>query len=628
MQGSVTSLVYLELFRAVSLVSMLIISTLCYCGNIPANRTNKSMAKEGAGTMENNLEGKRQPGKPRILIVGGVAGGASCAARARRMSEKAEIVVFERGPYVSFANCGLPYYVGDVITDEKDLLIATPELFRRRFNIEVRLRSEVSSIDREKHEIEVRNGLTGEAYRESYDALVLATGAAPVRPPIPGIDLPGIFSLRTIPDSRQIREQIAERQAKRAVVVGGGFIGLETTENLVRRGLSVTIVEMLAQVMPPIDPEMAVPIQEHLTANGVSLCLGDGVAGFEQDPKGSTISVVTKSGGRHVCDMVLLAIGVRPEIALAKEANLEVGQLGGIRVDDQMHTSDERIWAVGDAVEVRNFVSGEWSLFPLAGVANRQGRIAADVILGREAKFRGVQGTIVCKAFDITVAATGMSEKSLNRAKVHAQGQAYEKIYLHPGHHVGYYPGARPITMKLIFSTEDGKILGAQAVGEEGVEKRIDVIAMAIQKGATVFDLEEAELCYAPQFGAAKDPVNIAGMIAANALRGDAPVAHWADVRASQKHVLDVREPQEFDLGHAEGAHNIPLHSLRGRMSELPHDREILVYCAVGQRSYYASRALRLNGFSAKNISGGITNYGAESDGLPSEKPKDTLSPR
>ena len=586
------------------------------------------MAKEGAGTMENNLEGKRQPGKPRILIVGGVAGGASCAARARRMSEKAEIVVFERGPYVSFANCGLPYYVGDVITDEKDLLIATPELFRRRFNIEVRLRSEVSSIDREKHEIEVRNGLTGEAYRESYDALVLATGAAPVRPPIPGIDLPGIFSLRTIPDSRQIREQIAERQAKRAVVVGGGFIGLETTENLVRRGLSVTIVEMLAQVMPPIDPEMAVPIQEHLTANGVSLCLGDGVAGFEQDPKGSTISVVTKSGGRHVCDMVLLAIGVRPEIALAKEANLEVGQLGGIRVDDQMHTSDERIWAVGDAVEVRNFVSGEWSLFPLAGVANRQGRIAADVILGREAKFRGVQGTIVCKAFDITVAATGMSEKSLNRAKVHAQGQAYEKIYLHPGHHVGYYPGARPITMKLIFSTEDGKILGAQAVGEEGVEKRIDVIAMAIQKGATVFDLEQAELCYAPQFGAAKDPVNIAGMIAANALRGDAPVAHWADVRASQKHVLDVREPQEFDLGHAEGAHNIPLHSLRGRMSELPHDREILVYCAVGQRSYYASRALRLNGFSAKNISGGITNYGAESDGLPSEKPKDTLSPR
>jgi len=579
------------------------------------------MTREGTDTMQNNLEERRQPGEARILIVGGVAGGASCAARARRMSEKAEIIVFERGPYVSFANCGLPYHVGDVIADERDLVIATPELFRRRFNIEVRLRSEVRSIDREKHEIEVLNGQTGEEYRESYDALVLATGAAPVRPPIPGIDLPGIFSLRTIPDSRQIREQIAERKAKRAVVVGGGFIGLETTENLVRRGLSVTIVEMLAQVMPPVDPEMAVPIQEHLTANGVSLCLGDGVAGFEQDPGGNTISVITKSGGRYVCDMVLLAIGVRPEIALAKEANLEIGQLGGIRVDDQMHTSDECIWAVGDAVEVRNFVSGEWSLMPLAGVANRQGRIAADVILGRQAKFRGVQGTIVCKVFDITVAATGMSERSLNRGGLQGQEGQYEKIYLHPGHHVGYYPGARPITMKLIFSTEDGKILGAQAVGEEGVEKRIDVIAMAIQKGAKVLDLEEAELCYAPQFGSAKDPVNIAGMIAANSLRGDAPVAHWADVESSQPYVLDVREPQEFALGHFEGAHNIPLHSLRDKLSELPRDREILVYCAVGQRSYYASRALRLNGFQAKNISGGMRSHRAESSGPTSEKP-------
>jgi NADPH-dependent 2,4-dienoyl-CoA reductase/sulfur reductase-like enzyme/rhodanese-related sulfurtransferase len=588
---------------------------------MPANGTNKSMTREDVDTMDNDLEKRRRSGEPRILIVGGVAGGASCAARARRMSEKAEIIVFERGPYVSFANCGLPYYVGDVITDERDLLIATPELFKKRFNIEVRVRSEVRSIDREKHEIEVRQGETGKVYRESYDALVLAPGAVPVRPPIPGIDLPGIFSLRTIPDSRQIREQIAERKAKRAVVVGGGFIGLETTENLVRRGLSVTIVEMLAQVMPPIDPEMAVPIQEHLTVNGVSLCLGDAVAGFEQGPEGNTISVITKSGGRYVCDMVLLAIGVRPEITLAKEADLETGRLGGIRVDDQMRTNDERIWAVGDAVEVKDFVSGEWSLFPLAGVANRQGRLAADVILGREARFRGVQGTIVCKVFDITVAATGMSEKSLNRRKVSGQEGHYEKIYLHPGHHVNYYPGAKPIAMKLIFSTEDGEVLGAQAVGEEGVEKRIDVIAMAIQKGATVFDLEEAELCYAPQFGAAKDPVNIAGMIAANALRGDAPVAHWADVKSSQSYVLDVREPQEFDLGHVERAHNIPLHSLRDRMSGLPRDREILVYCAVGQRSYYASRALRLNGFSAKNISGGMETYHAESGGPASEKP-------
>ena len=577
--------------------------------------------------MENNLEVKRQSGRPRILIVGGVAGGASCAARARRMSEKAEIIIFERGPYVSFANCGLPYYVGDVITDERDLLIATPELFKERFNIEVRLRSEVRSIDREKHEIEVRNEESGEVYRQKYDALVLAPGAMPVRPPIPGIDLSGIFSLRTIPDSRQIREQIAERKAKRAVVVGGGFIGLEMTENLVRRGVSVTIVEMLEQVMPPIDPEMALPIQEHLTANGVSFCLGDGVAGFEQGPEGNTISVITRSGARYVCDMVLLAIGIRPEITLAKEAGLEIGRLGGIRVDDQMRTSDERIWAVGDAVEVRDFVSGEWSLFPLAGVANRQGRIAADVILGREGRFRGVQGTIVCKVFNITVAATGMSEKSLDRRRISGQEQHYEKIYLHPGHHVSYYPGAKPITMKLIFSREDGRILGAQAVGEEGVEKRIDVAAMAIQQGATVFDLEEAELCYAPQFGAAKDPVNIAGMIAANALRGDAPVAHWADVRPSQSYVLDVREPQEFDLGHVEGATNIPLHALRDSMSGLPPDREILVYCTVGQRSYYASRALRLNGFPARNISGGMKSYHAESGEPVSGKPEDTLPP-
>jgi NADPH-dependent 2,4-dienoyl-CoA reductase/sulfur reductase-like enzyme/rhodanese-related sulfurtransferase len=603
------------------------VSTFSYYGNIPASETNKSVVKECVTIMKDKLEEKRQSGKPRILIVGGVAGGASCAARARRMSEKAEIIIFERGPYVSFANCGLPYYVGDVITDEEDLLIATPELFKERFNIEVRLRSEVTSIDRKKREIEVRNGETGKVYREKYDALVLATGAAPVRPPIPGIDLPGIFSLRTIPDSRQIREQIAERKARRAVVVGGGFIGLEMTENLARRGVSVTIVEMLPQIMPPIDPEIAVPIQEHLTANGVSLCLGDGVAGFERDARKDTISVITKSGGKYDCDMVLLAIGVRPEITLARETGLEIGQLGGIRVDEHMYTSNQRILAVGDTVEVRNFVNGEWSLFPLAGVANRQGRIAADVILGRKATFRGAQGTIVCKVFDITIAATGMSEKSLNRRKLSGHEEHYEKIYLHPGHHVGYYPGAKPITMKLIFSTEDGRILGAQAVGEEGVEKRIDVIAMAIQKGATVFDLEEAELCYAPQFGAAKDPVNIAGMIAANALRGDAPVAHWADVRSPQALVLDVREPQEFAFGHVEGSQNMPLHSLRDRMSDLPRDKEILAYCAVGQRSYYASRALRLNGFLAKNISGGMETYRAEGGERTSGKPEGALPP-
>jgi NADPH-dependent 2,4-dienoyl-CoA reductase/sulfur reductase-like enzyme/rhodanese-related sulfurtransferase len=557
-------------------------------------------------------ETKQHSGKPRILVVGGVAGGASCAARARRLSEDAEIMIFERGPYVSFANCGLPYYVGDVITDERSLLVATPELFKRRFNIEVRLQSEVRAIDRARQEIEVKNVVTGETYPERYDALVLAPGSAPIRPPLPGIDLPGIFTLRTIPDSRQMKQWITERKVEKAVVVGGGFIGLETTENLVRRGISVTIIEMLPQVMPPIDREMAVPVQDRLAANGVSLHLGDGVARFDQNPDGHTIAVATKSGASFNCDMVLLAIGVRPETTLAREAGLEIGQLGGIRVNDHMRTSEEHIWAVGDAVEVRDFVTGDWSLIPLAGPANRQGRIAADVILGRDARFRGVQGTAVCRVFDITVAATGASEKTLVRRGIGGQPAQYEKIFLHPGHHANYYPGAKPITIKLIFSTKDGRILGAQAVGEEGVEKRIDSIAMAIQRGCTVFDLEEAELCYAPQFGTAKDPVNLAGMIAANVIRGDAPVAHWKDAFESKALILDVREPGEFKMGHVEGAVNIPLNSLRVRMNELPRDREILVYCAVGQRSYYASRALRLHGFNARNISGGMRSYHAE----------------
>ncbi len=554
----------------------------------------------------------RQPrGEPRILVVGGVAGGASCAARARRLSEDAEILVFERGPYVSFANCGLPYYVGDVITSERSLLVATPELFKRRFNIEVRLQSEVRAVDRARQEIEVRNAVTGETYREKYDALVLAPGSAPIRPPLPGIDLAGIFTLRTIPDSRQMKQWITERRVERAVVVGGGFIGLETTENLVRRGISVTIIEMLHQVMPPIDPEMAVPVQDHLAANGVTLHLGDGAAGFTPGPDGHSIAVSTRSGASFACEMVLLAIGVRPESALAREDGLEVGALGGIRVNDQMRTSDEHIWAVGDAVEVRDFVTGDWALIPLAGPANRQGRIAADAILGRDTRFRGVQGTAVCRVFDITVAATGASEKALRR-RAAGQSIAYEKVYLHPGHHANYYPGARPITIKLIFSPGDGRVLGAQAVGEEGVEKRVDAISVAIQRGSTVFDLEQAELCYAPQFGTAKDPVNVAGMIAANVVRGDAPVAHWTEVFGSNAFLLDVREPAEFKTGHPEGATNIPLNSLRSRMHELPRDREILVYCAVGQRAYYATRALRLHGFAARNISGGMRSYNAQ----------------
>jgi NADPH-dependent 2,4-dienoyl-CoA reductase/sulfur reductase-like enzyme/rhodanese-related sulfurtransferase len=543
--------------------------------------------------------------KMRILIVGGVAGGASCAARARRLSEEAEIIIFDRGDYVSFANCGLPYYVGNVIKEEKSLLVATPELFMKRFRIDVRLRSEVTTIDRGKSEIEVRDLLTGNRYRERYDALVLSPGAAPVKPLLPGIDLAGIFTLRTIPDTRLIRDWIEQSQAKRALVVGGGFIGLEMTENFVRRGLGVTIVEMQPHLMPALDPEMATSIHERLIQRGVALRLNDSVVRFERGAAGG-IAVGLKSGESEVTDLVILSVGVRPETKLAKEAGLELGERGGIRVDDHLRTSDERIWAVGDAVEVRDVVTGLWSVVPLAGPANRQGRSAADVILGRDSTFRGVQATVVCGILGLTVAATGPSEKSLRRLGLWDQPASLEKIYLHPGQHASYYPGASPITMKLIFSRADGRVVGAQAVGAEGVEKRIDVISMAIQKKATVFDLEEAELCYSPQFGSAKDPVNLAGLIAANVMRGDARIVQWEDINRRKALILDVREPLEFEADHLEGAVNIPLGDLRERMGALPRDREILTYCTVGQRSYYAARALAQHGFDVKNISGGF----------------------
>jgi NADPH-dependent 2,4-dienoyl-CoA reductase/sulfur reductase-like enzyme/rhodanese-related sulfurtransferase len=552
---------------------------------------------------------REQSGRPRILIVGGVAGGASCAARARRLSEEAEIIIFERGPYVSFANCGLPYYIGDVISKESDLLVATPQYLRDRFNIDVRVHSEVTKIYRQESEIEVKNTETGETCRERYDSLVLSPGASPIRPSLPGIDLPGIFSVRTIPDSHRIREWMAEHEVERAVIVGGGFIGMEMAENLVGRSISVSIVEMLPQVMPALDPEMAVLVHQHLVDKGVSLHLGDAVAGFEPGANGRGIMVTTQSGKKHPCDMVILAIGVRPEIKLAREVGLEIGALGGIRVNDRMRTSDDRIWAVGDAIEVRDIITGEWTLLALAGPASRQGRIAADVIMGRDSRFRGVQATAVCKVFDRVIASTGVSEKTLQRSGINGQPARYEKVYLEPTHHVGYYPGAKRIMVKLIFSAGEGKILGAQAIGEEGVEKRVDVISMAIQKGATVFDLEEAELCYAPQFGGAKDPVNMAGMVAANVLRGDAPVTHWDEISRSPATILDVRTTAEFAAEHFEGAVNIPLNELRERVDELPRDGEILVYCRQGHRSYYATRILRLNELDARNISGGMLVY-------------------
>lgn len=542
----------------------------------------------------------------RVLIVGGVAAGASCAARVRRLDESAEIVVFERGPYVSFANCGLPYYVGNVIQDEGKLLIATPELFQQRFRIDVRTENEVLAIDRGASEIEVGDRRHGREYRERYDALVLATGSAPVRPPLPGVDSPGVFVIRTIPDSRKIRAWIEEHGVRRAVVVGAGLVGVEMAENLVRRQIEVTVLEMLDQVLPPLDPEMARPVLDRMRRNGVAVRLGDAVASIR--PEADAMRVTTRDGAEVSADLVILSAGVRPESQLARRAGLVLGAGDAVAVDQAMRTSDARIWAVGDVAEVRDVVTGALGPTALAGPANRQGRTAADSICGRPAHFRGVQGTAVCGVFGLTAACTGSNERSLRRAGV----TEYHKVYLHPGNHVSYYPGARPIHMKVLFHARDGRILGAQAVGEEGVEKRIDVIACAIQLGATVFDLEEAELCYAPQYGAAKDPVNLAGMVAGNVLRGDLPLADWEAARSGRPgpvsagpFILDVREPEEYAAGHLDGAVNVPLPQLRDRMHELPADRETLVCCAVGQRAYYAARALLQRGYRARVLSGG-----------------------
>jgi NADPH-dependent 2,4-dienoyl-CoA reductase/sulfur reductase-like enzyme/rhodanese-related sulfurtransferase len=541
-----------------------------------------------------------------VLIVGGVAGGASCAARLRRLDESAQIAMFDRGPYVSFANCGLPYYVGNVISDERTLLVASREMFRQRFNVEVHTETEVTAIDRSARTITVRDVRAGATRAERYDVLVLSPGAAPIRPPLPGVDLPGVFAVRTIPDSRRIRAWIADRNAKAAVVVGGGFIGLEMVENLIHRGLSVIVLEKLPQVMPPLDPEMAVPLVEHLAAKGVQLHLGDGLARIEARAGGG-LDVVSESGARLPADLVILAIGVRPETGLAKDAGLQIGPRGGIVVDAQMRTSDPNIWAVGDVVEVRDVLTGQETVLPLAGPANRQGRIAAESIAGRGTNFRGVQATAVVGVLGLTVASTGASEKGLRRAGV----TGFQKVYLHPGHHAGYYPGARPIHLKLLFSVPEGRILGAQAVGFEGVEKRIDVIATAIQFRGTVHDLAEAELCYAPQFGAAKDPVNVAGMLAENVLNGDMPVAEWPDLGHTGALLLDVREPDEYADGHIPNAINLPLSQMRTRYGELPKDREIWICCRVGQRAYYAMRFLAQHGYRARNLSGGYTTYTA-----------------
>ncbi len=543
--------------------------------------------------------------KKKIVIIGGVAGGASCAARARRISEDAEIIMLEKGPYVSFANCGLPYYVGNIIKKEKSLLVATPELFRKRFNIDVRVLSRVRKIIRGEKCVEVISLPDNRVYRETYDDLVIATGSQPIVPAVSGIDIPGIFSLWTIPDSRDILGWIETGSVRSAVIVGAGFIGLEMAENLSARGIAVTIIEMQPQVMPVMDAEMAYFIHEHLMEKKIRVILSCAVQGFEKDE--AAIRVRTGRGEDIRTDMVLLSVGVRPQGELAVAAGLKTGERGGICVDQTMRTSDSSIWAVGDVVEVTDYVSGLAGMVPLAGPANRQGRIAADNIAGgRKREFRGVQATSVCGVLGLTVATTGMTEKALARMAHNGHPIPYEKVYLHPDNHADYYPDAEMITLKLLFSRENGKILGAQAVGKAGVAKRIDVISMAIQMRATVFDLEEAELCYAPQYGSAKDPVNLAGMIAANVLRGDLVQAHWPGVAGGGGLILDVRTVNEYNKGHIPGAVNIPIDDLRKRLSEIPQNSDVLAYCFVGQRSYIATRIMCQRGFNTRNISGGF----------------------
>ena len=540
----------------------------------------------------------------RILIVGGVAAGSSAATRARRLDEEAEIVVFERGAHVSFANCGLPYHVGDVIEDEEDLLLVSPQTFAERFDIDVRVRHEVLSIDRERRELLVANLGDGSRRKERYDALVLATGAGAFRPPVPGLDLPGVFTLRTVPESRELRQWLDAREAKRAVVVGAGFVGLETAENLRHRGLDVTVVEFQNQVIPALDAEMATPVAEHLREQGVELVLGDGLSAIEETREGA-MRVRTGQGKALDADVVILALGVRPRTDLAKRAGITTGPRGGVVVDGAMRTNDPHIWAVGDVAEDRCVITGGVRLLSLAGPANRQGRMAADSIYGREMQFRGVQGTSVCGLFGMTVAMTGLGQGAL-ASELDIEDRS---ITLHPKDHVSYYPGAEKIHLKLIYEAKTGRVLGAQAVGQAGVAKRIDVIAMAIQMGATVFDLEQAELCYAPQFGAAKDPVNMAGMIAANELRGDLPAAAWRELVGADALLVDVREADEFERGHVEGAINLPLSELRGRLDELPTDRDILLYCQSGKRSYDAVRALHQRGYRARTLVGGMESY-------------------
>jgi len=542
----------------------------------------------------------------KLVIIGGVAGGATAAARARRLNERAEIILFERGEYISFANCGLPYYIGDVIKKRDALFVTTAEQFRQRYNIDIRSNTEVTRIDRKKKQVEVSEIGTGKTYTEPYDKIILSPGAEPFKPPLKGIDLENIFTLRNIPDTDRIKAWVDRNGARSAVVVGGGYIGVEMAENLARRGVKTTIIEMLDQILPPLDREMAAIVQAHLTEKGIDCVLGTGVSAFSKSRQG--IAVQTEAGQKILCDVVILSAGVRPESQLARQAGLETGEGGAIKVDAAMRTSDPDIYAVGDAVEVRDYVTGLPVVTPLAGPANKQGRIAADNAMGRKSLFRGTLGTSVLKAFEMTAAATGVNEKRLLANHI-----PYIKSYTHSVSHATYYPGAQNMSIKLLFSQGTGRILGAQVVGMDGADKRIDVLATAIHGGMTVYDLEELELAYAPPYSSAKDPVNVAGFVAANILKGDVETIHWNDLpdcNRDREIIVDLREKKELEkFGLIDGALHIPLPQLRGRLGELDPRKHYIPYCRVGMRSYLGYRILIQNGFKARNLSGGYMTY-------------------
>lgn len=552
----------------------------------------------------------------KVLIIGGVAGGATCAARLRRLSEDVQITILEKGDYISYANCGLPYHIGNVIKTRDALLLQTPEAMKSKFNIDVRVKNEVLSINRDAKTVNVKELLTGREYEESYDTLVISTGSSPLRPAIPGIDSPLVKTLWTVPDTDEIRKLIAEKPVKSAAVVGGGFIGLEMAENLRHLGLEVSIIEAQNQVMAPLDYEMAQMLHENISSNGVSLFLGDGVQSFED--KGETVVINLSSGTKVEAELVILSIGVRPNSKLAGEAGITLNQRGGIIVDDFLRTNDPDIYAIGDVIQVEDFVLKEPAMIPLAGPANKQGRIAANNIMGAEEKYDGTQGTSIAKIFDLVAASTGVNEKKLI-AKGMKRGSDYETLIINQNSHAGYYPGAVPMTLKVIFSADGKKIFGAQIVGCDGVDKRIDVLAAAIRLGAGVEDLKKLELAYAPPFSSAKDPVNMAGFVAENIING---IVEFSDVEKEKLSsgdedspvLLDVREDSELMTFSIPGAVHIPLGQMRERLDELDRSREIITFCAIGVRSYNASRILRENGFSNVKVYPGGTKFYQSSD--------------